>query len=72
YLYDYIDSHDRFQETELPPIHEFYRTLKGEYHDLYLKIDVFSLTDVWTEFRKMSIKYYELDPSHYASTPSLS
>ncbi|CAI2196847.1 3810_t:CDS:1, partial [Funneliformis geosporum] len=28
YPYDYIDSHDRFQETELPPIHEFYSTLK--------------------------------------------
>ncbi|CAI2201775.1 4794_t:CDS:1, partial [Funneliformis geosporum] len=90
YPYDYIDSHDRFQETELPPIHEFYTTLKGkisqddykhaqkvwkefrcknlgEYHDLYLKTDVLSLADVWTEFRKMSMEYYELDPSHYVS-----
>ncbi|CAI2197824.1 15440_t:CDS:1, partial [Funneliformis geosporum] len=24
YPYNYIDSYDRFQETELPPIHEFY------------------------------------------------
>ncbi|CAI2201405.1 154_t:CDS:1, partial [Funneliformis geosporum] len=62
-----------FQETELPPIHEFYSTLKGKisqddykhaqkvwkefrcknlgkYHDLYLKIDVISLADIWTEF----------------------
>ncbi|CAI2199233.1 13368_t:CDS:2, partial [Funneliformis geosporum] len=50
YPYDYIDFYNRFQETELPPIHEFYSTLKGEYHDLYLKIDVLSLADVWTEF----------------------
>ncbi|CAI2195107.1 1181_t:CDS:2, partial [Funneliformis geosporum] len=52
YFYDYINSHDRFQETELPPIHEFYSTLKGEYNDLYLKTDVLSLADVWTEFEK--------------------
>ncbi|CAI2194794.1 12336_t:CDS:2, partial [Funneliformis geosporum] len=50
YFYNYINSHDRFQETELPSIYEFYSTLKGEYHDLYLKTDVFSLADVWTEF----------------------
>ena len=95
YPYDYIDSHDRFLETELPPIYEFHFTLKekisqgdyhhaqkvwktygcknlGEYHDLYLKIDVLSLADIWTQFRKTCIKYYELDPSHYVSAPSLS
>ena len=93
--YDYIDSHDKFLETELPLYHEFHSTLKGkitlddyqhaqkvwkefgcqnlgEYHDLYLKTDVLSLADVWTEFRKMSMEYYELDPSHYVSAPSLS
>jgi hypothetical protein len=32
YPYDYIDSHDRFKETELPPIHEFHSTLKGKSH----------------------------------------
>jgi hypothetical protein len=95
YPYDYIDSHNRFKETELPPIHEFHSTLKGkisqddyqhaqkvwkefrcqnlgEYHDLYLKTDVLSLADIWTEFRKMSMEYYELDPSHYVSASSLS
>ncbi|CAI2193577.1 13941_t:CDS:2, partial [Funneliformis geosporum] len=84
----------KFQETELPPIHEFYSTLKnkisqddykhaqkvwkefrcknlGEYHDLYLKTDILSLVNVWTEFQKMSIEYYELDPSHYISALSL-
>ncbi|GBB99069.1 hypothetical protein RclHR1_03400021 [Rhizophagus clarus] len=95
YCYDYINSQDRFLETELPPIHEFTTTLKGkisqedyhyaqkvwktygcknlgEYHDLYFKIDVLSLADVWTQFRKTCIKYYELDSSHYVSAPSLS
>ncbi|CAI2192571.1 12699_t:CDS:2, partial [Funneliformis geosporum] len=42
-----------------------------EYHDLYLKTDVLSLADVWTEFQKRSMEYYELDPSHYVSAPSL-
>ncbi|CAI2198883.1 2318_t:CDS:2, partial [Funneliformis geosporum] len=59
-------------EIKLPPIHEFYSTLKGEYHDFYLKTDVFSLADIWTEFQKMSIEYYELDPNHYVSVLSLS
>ncbi|CAI2195717.1 19087_t:CDS:1, partial [Funneliformis geosporum] len=43
-----------------------------EYHDLYLKIDVLSLADIWTVFRKMSMEYYELDLSYYVSAPSLS
>ena len=30
YPYNYIDSQDRFLETELPPIHEFTTTLKGK------------------------------------------
>ncbi|CAG8731227.1 4503_t:CDS:1, partial [Ambispora leptoticha] len=43
----------------------------GEYHDLYLKIDVLSLADIWTQFRKTCMQYYELDPSHYISAPAL-
>src|SRR4051812_39465445 len=30
YPYDYIDFHDRFQETELLPFEEFHSTLKGK------------------------------------------
>ena len=44
----------------------------GEYQDIYLTTDVLLLSDVWETFRKMSMKYYELDPSHYISAPSLS
>ncbi|GBB93319.1 hypothetical protein RclHR1_02150006 [Rhizophagus clarus] len=95
YPYDYIDSHVRFLETELPPFHEFHSTLKGkitqedyeraqkvwnefgcknlgEYHDIYLKLDVLLLTDIWTEFRKVSMESDRLDPSHYTSLPALS
>ena len=30
YFYEYIDFHDRFKKTELPPIHEFYGQLSGK------------------------------------------
>ena len=30
YPYDYIDSHDRFLETELPLFHEFHTKLHGK------------------------------------------
>ncbi|CAG8808468.1 14619_t:CDS:2, partial [Cetraspora pellucida] len=94
YPYDYIDSQERFKETELLSIHEFHSILKGkisqddyhhaqkvwktfscktleEYHNLYLKIDVLSLADIWTQFRITCMQYYELDPSHYVSAPAL-
>ncbi|CAI2199566.1 13475_t:CDS:1, partial [Funneliformis geosporum] len=93
--YEYIDSHDRFKEIELPLIHEFHSVLGGkisqenynhaqnvwkefeyknlgEYNDLYFKIDMLSLADVWIIFRKTSMHHYGLDPSHYVSAPSLS
>ncbi|CAI2177073.1 257_t:CDS:2 [Funneliformis geosporum] len=44
----------------------------GEYNDFYLKIDVLSLADVWTTFRKTSMHHYGLNLSHYISMPSLS
>lgn len=47
------------------------RTL-GEYTDLYLKIDVFLLCDIFEKFRKTSLHYYSLDPVHYVTSPSLS
>ena len=44
----------------------------GEYHDLYLKTDILLLADVFENFRKMCLDYYELDPCHYVSAPGLS
>ena len=42
-----------------------------EYHDLYLKIDVFGLRDVFEYHRELSIKTYGLDPAHYIGLPQL-
>ncbi|XP_072750087.1 uncharacterized protein [Anoplolepis gracilipes] len=44
------------------------RTL-GEYSDLYLKIDVLLLADVFENFRDNCIKSYGLDPAHYYTLP---
>ena len=96
YPYDYMDSFQRFEETELPTQEQFYNLLNdssisdedyqhaqnvwktfnmknmGDYHDLYLKSDVLLLTDVFENFRKTCLEYYELDPAHYFTAPGLS
>ena len=43
----------------------------GDYHDHYLKKDVLLLADVFERFISTCLKYYELDPSHYFSSPGL-
>ena len=44
----------------------------GDYHDHYLKKDVLLLTDVFEKLIFTCLKYYELDPCHYFSSPGLS
>ena len=43
-----------------------------DYHNLYLKTDVFLLTDVFEKCIKTCLDYYGLDPCHYFSSPGLS
>ncbi|RIB15411.1 hypothetical protein C2G38_2192456 [Gigaspora rosea] len=56
YSYDYINSQDRFKKTELPPIYEFYSTLKGKITQ-----------DDSKKYRKLLV----LDFSHYVLVSAL-
>ena len=47
------------------------RTL-GDYFDMYLKIDVCLLADVFENFRTVAHEYYGLDPARYLSLPHFS
>ena len=47
------------------------KTMK-EYHNLYLKCDVFLIADVFEKFRNNNLKNYGLCLSHYLSAPGLS
>ena len=44
----------------------------SDYHNHHLKKDILSLADVFEKFIDACLKYYELDPYHYFSSPRLS
>ena len=44
----------------------------GDYHDQYLKKDVLLLAHVFENFVVTRLKFFELDPCHYFSSPVLS
>ena len=44
----------------------------GDFHNHYLKKDVLLLVDAFEKFIFTCLKYYDLDPCHYFSTPGLS
>ena len=41
-----------------------------DYMETYLKADVLQLADIFESFRDTCLKYYELDPAPYLSTPN--
>ncbi|XP_071138725.1 uncharacterized protein [Mytilus edulis] len=44
----------------------------GEYSDIYLRMDVALLSDIFERFRDISLRDYQLDPCYYYTTPGLS
>ena len=50
----------------------FKMNILGDYHDHYLKTDVFLLVDVFEKFINTCSVYYGLDPCHYFSSLGLS
>lgn len=44
----------------------------GDYHDVYLRTDVFILADIFQKFREVCLDVYKLDPVHFYSAPNLS
>ena len=48
---------------------EFKMNNLGDYHDLYVQSDTLLLTDIFENFRDMSLKIYELDPAYFVSFP---
>ena len=40
-----------------------------ECHDLYLKSNAFLLTDVFENFRKICLEFYEIDLTKFLSAP---
>ena len=60
---DYIHGNNVFKRFTLKHL--------GEYHGLYVQSDTLLLADVFENFRKMCLKVYELDPTHFLSALGL-
>ena len=81
YPYEYMNSFERFKEKKLPARKYFYSSTKdvkigddGKKSDghISLKDYLMLLADVFEEFIGTYLKFYELDPCHYFSSPGLS
>jgi len=51
---------------------EFNMKTFRDYHDLYMKVDVLQLADIFENFRNVCLKHYQLDPTRYYTAPGLS
>ena len=67
-----VDTTEAHYAQELHIYNSFQCQCPDDYHDVYLKTDVFILADVFELFRKVCMKVYSLDPVHLFSAPHLS
>ena len=76
YPYDFMDSFEKFDQTELPAKEQFYSILNDQHitNDEYNHArEVRKTFNVKTmSFRKTFLQYYKLDPCHYFTSPGLS
>ncbi|KAL4091251.1 hypothetical protein QTP88_025973 [Uroleucon formosanum] len=68
---DLLENDEEYEHAVSVWNHFKCKTL-GEYSDLYLKIDVLLLADVFENFRDMCISTYNLDPVFYYTAPGFS
>ena len=62
---------DQGYEHALSVWREFGINNLGEYHDLYLRMDIILLANVFKAFRKVCLDNYRLDPAHFYTAPGL-
>ena len=71
-----ILNYEHISDTQYVDAIKVWNTFKlknmGEYYNLYLKSDVLLLADVFENFRKTSMQYYQLDLCHYFTSSGLS
>ena len=48
---------------------EFKMNNLGDYHDFYVQSNTLLLADIFENFRDMSLKIYQLDPTYFVSLP---
>ena len=60
---------DQDYEHALGVWREFGINNLGEYHDLYLRMDIILLANVFEAFRKVCLDNYRLDPAHFYTAP---
>ena len=64
-------TNDKEYEHVLNAWNKFEMKKMKDYHNLYLTCDVLLLADVFEKFRNISLKNYELCPSHYSRAQDL-
>ena len=55
YAFDYVNSIDKFKESQLPPIEDFYSKLNNEH---FKEEDYEHAKNVWKEFKHKTIQDY--------------